>query len=83
MFCPDGWNASRKAPSRGKYTGGEDALLSLKQDILPFPQTDNKTFLHPAEGEIFCQVLESDRNNPSQCGPGVSTSANGVSFSLM
>jgi hypothetical protein len=23
VFCPDGWNAKRKGPSRGKCTGGE------------------------------------------------------------
>jgi hypothetical protein len=39
--------------------------------------------LHPAEGEILCQVLEWARNNSSRCGPCVWTSVNSVSFSLM
>jgi len=74
VFCPDGWNANRKGPSRGKCIGGEvKTQFVLKQDLLSFFlsffQTENNKFLHSAEGEILRQVLEWARNNPSRCGP--------------
>jgi len=55
----------------------------LKQDLISFFQIENKNFLHPAEGETLCQVLESARNNLSRCGPCVWISVNSVSLSLM
>jgi len=76
VFCPDGWNANTNGPSRGKGTGGEvKTQFVLKQDLLSFLQTENKKFLHSAETEILCQVLEWARNNPPRCGPPVPVAA--------